>query len=109
MIHRVAVLLELFLHRRTSLMHESSKQVMSKLLIVSDLSPLRKMGHGAGDVQTPQPARMTLGNTGAVRLPSSCWSFLFGFHRFVSVCPWAASGNPINTGSMLPSLFVWFG
>lgn len=85
--------------------------MMSKLLIVSDLSPLGKMGHGAGDVQTPQPVRMTLGNTGAVRLPSSCfqWSFLFGFHCFASVCLWAASGNLINMESVPLSLFILFG
>lgn len=66
---------------------------MSELSIVLDLRLLGKMWHGTKDEQIPQPVRMTLGNTGAIRLPSpppsvviSLWLFLLcsgastGFH-----------------------------
>lgn len=44
---------------------------MSELSIVLDLRLLGKMWHGTRDEQTPQPVRMTLGNKGAVHLPSA--------------------------------------
>lgn len=68
---------------------------MSKLSIVLDLRLLRKMWHGTRDEQTPQPVRMTLGNEGAIHLPTLCfqWSFLFGFHCCALVYPRAATGN----------------
>lgn len=69
--------------------------VMSKLSIVLDLRLLGKMWHGTRDEQTPQQVRMTLGNKGAIHLPTLCfqWSFLFGFQCCALVYPRAATGN----------------
>lgn len=54
---------------------------MSELSIVLDLRLLGKMWHGTREEQTPQPVRMTLGNKGAIHLPSPCfqWSFRLAF------------------------------
>lgn len=84
---------------------------MSELSIVLDLRLLGKMWHGTRDEQTPQPVRMTLGNKGALHLPSPCfqWSFLFDFHCWCAlVYPRAATGHPVNMESMLFSFVLLF-
>lgn len=77
-------------------------QVMSELSIVLDLRLLGKMWHGTRDEQTPQPVRMTLGNTGAIQLPSpplsvvvSLWLAVLCFGVSTD-CHWKSNQHGVN-------------